>query len=104
MATIHSPVGQRPDDYGVTLHPPAFEGFASNDVEFRDPVKADHELLGRGLKKALYNYMHGLGYEQPVSFWFEKAFPEPDIDVDFIENALSYTEKVQRIVPINLAI
>ena len=103
-ATIHSPVGQYPEQYSVVLHPPENATFANNDVEFTDAVEADHELLGRGLKKALYNYMHGLGYEQPVSFWFEKAFPAPDIDVNFIENALSHTEKVRRIVPINVAI
>ena len=100
-ATIHSPVGQRPDDYGVSLHPPEFQGFASNDVDFNDPVIADHELLGRGLKKALYNYMHGLGFEQPVSIWFEKRITKPVISGAFIQNALNTSERKERVIPIH---
>ena len=99
-ATIHSPVGQQPEQFGVTLHPPANATFANNDVEFTDPVAADHEMLGRGLKKSLYNYMHGLGYEQPVAFWFEKKLKPPSVNGDFIQKALLRTEKVQRVVPI----
>ena len=103
-ATIHSPVGQHPEQYSVVLHPPENATFANNDIEFSDAVDADHEMLGRGLKKALYNYMHGLGFEQPVSFWFEKAFSEPEVHAQFIEKALQQTEKTRRIVPINLAV
>lgn len=103
-ATIHSPVGQHPEQYGVILHSPENATFANNDIEFSDAVDADHEMLGVGLKKALYNYMHGLGYEQPVSFWFEKACSDPAIEAQFIEKALQNTEKPRKIVPIKLAV
>ena len=103
-ATIHSPVGQHPEQYGVQLHPPENASFANNDIAFTDKVDADHELLGRGLKKALYNYMHGLGFEQPVTFWFEKGFAKPTIAPNFVEKALRHTEKAQHIVPIKLAV
>ncbi|MCD2476400.1 hypothetical protein LRN56_16555, partial [Staphylococcus aureus] len=36
--TIHSPVGQHPDEYGVMLKPLPFAGFAQNDVGFTDPT------------------------------------------------------------------
>jgi len=103
-ATIHSPVGQHPEQYSVTLHPPENATFANNDIEFSDAVDADHEMLGRGLKKALYNYMHGLGFEHPAPFWFEKAFKVPAVDAQFIEKALYKKETIRRIVPINLAV
>jgi len=99
-ATVHSPVGQRPQDYGVTLVPPKDVQFASNDVAFIDPVKADHEMLGRGLKKALYNYMHHLGFEQPVAFWFEKRFKPPTVKPNFIERALQHTSSAHSVIPI----
>ncbi|WP_084708109.1 B12-binding domain-containing radical SAM protein [Leucothrix mucor] len=99
-ATIHSPVGQKPEQYGVTLHPPAFAGFASNDIEFSDPVVADHELLGKGLKKALYNYMHGLGFEQPVGFWFDKRLAKPSVKANMIEKALEKTPRQSKVIPI----
>ena len=74
-ATAHSPIGLHPDHYGIQLRPPADIAFAHNDVEFVDPVGTDHDLLGAGLRKALYNYMHGVGLEADVRTWFEPAAP-----------------------------
>ncbi len=87
--TIHSPVGQNPEQFGIILKHNQNIQFAENDIEFIDPVNTDHELLGQGLKKALYNYMHGVGFEYPVSFWFDKHVPPPQIKPDFIEKALA---------------
>jgi hypothetical protein len=36
----------------------------------------DHDLLGLGLKKAIYNFMHGIGLEQDVRSWFQDALTE----------------------------
>ena len=72
-ATAHSPIGLHPDHYGIQLQPPADVVFAHNDVEFVDPVGTDHDLLGAGLRKALYNYMHGVGLDTDVRTWFETA-------------------------------
>ncbi len=88
-ATVHSPVGLDPQHYRIHLLADENVLFAENEVAFVDPVAADHELLGRGLKKALYNYMHGVGFDYPVSFWFEKTVADPDIDPDFIATALN---------------
>jgi hypothetical protein len=60
---VHSPVGRRPQDYGVTLQPLPPGAFAKNDIGFIDPTGTDHDTLGLALKKALYNYMHGIGLE-----------------------------------------
>ncbi|HEX5049618.1 MAG TPA: B12-binding domain-containing radical SAM protein [Gammaproteobacteria bacterium] len=70
-ATAHSPIGLHPERYGITLRPPAEISFAHNDVEFHDPVGTDHDFLGKGLRKALYNYMHGAGLDADVRTWFE---------------------------------
>jgi radical SAM family protein len=88
-ATIHSPVGQHPEQYNIELIANEPGRFAENDIHYIDPVAADHELLGQGLKKALYNYMHGMGFEHPVDFWFDKTVNQPTISPDFIEQALS---------------
>ena len=69
--TVHSPVGRDPQDYGVTLQPLPPVSFAQNDVGFIDPSGVDHDALGRGLKKAIYNYMHGIGLDQDVRRWFD---------------------------------
>jgi hypothetical protein len=69
--TVHSPVGMRPQDYGVSLIPLPEGRFAQNDIGFTDPTGTDHDLLGQGLKKAIYNYMHGRGLEDDVRVWFD---------------------------------
>jgi radical SAM superfamily enzyme YgiQ (UPF0313 family) len=70
-ATAHSPIGLNPDSYGITLRPPPNIEFAHNDLDFIDPTGTDHDYLGSGLRKALYNYMHGIGLEDDVRQWFE---------------------------------
>ncbi len=76
-ATAHSPVGLHPEKYGITLRPPPKVTFAHNDIEFDDPVGTDHDFLGIGLRKALYNYMHGVGLDADVREWFEAAAASP---------------------------
>ncbi|HEU4593505.1 MAG TPA: radical SAM protein, partial [Steroidobacteraceae bacterium] len=70
-ATAHSPIGLDPDAFGITLQPPADIRFAHNDVAFHDPTGTDHDYLGEGLRRALYNYMHGVGLDVDVREWFE---------------------------------
>ena len=70
-ATAHSPIGLNPEQYGITLESPPKIAFAHNDVAFHDPVGSDHDFLGAGLRKALYNYMHGAGLDADVRTWFE---------------------------------
>ena len=89
--TVHSPVGLNPHFYGIELLPLAEGDFAQNDVGFIDPVGTDHERLGRGLKKAIYNFMHGVGLEQDVRSWFELpkgACPQPLVKKNAIARAL----------------
>jgi hypothetical protein len=69
--TVHSPVGKNPAEYGVQVVPLPEVSFAKNDIAFIDPTGTDHDALGSGLKKAIYNYMHGVGVEKDVRQWFE---------------------------------
>jgi radical SAM superfamily enzyme YgiQ (UPF0313 family) len=69
--TVHSPVGQDPAAFGVQLIPLPEITFAKNDIGFIDPTGVDHDILGIGLRKAIYNYMHGLCVEDDVRRWFE---------------------------------
>ena len=91
--TVHSPVGRAPHDFGVTLQvlPPV--SFAKNDIGFTDPTGTDHDALGVGLKKALYNYMHGLGLDDDVRRWFDFKVPKPTVARRRIERALANPSK-----------
>lgn len=87
--TVHSPVGQHPEDYGITLQPLPPITFASNDVGFIDPTGVDHDRLGAALKKALYNYMHGIGLEEDVRSWFGPGTPKTRVPRHRIARALA---------------
>ena len=87
--TVHSPVGMNPEAYGVQLLPLPDGGFAQNDVGFIDPTGTDHDLLGRGLKKAIYNFMHGVGLQEDVRSWFDlPKCPKPLVKKNAITQAL----------------
>lgn len=86
--TVHSPVGLKPEEYGVTLTPLPPVSFAKNDVGFIDPSNVDHAELGVGLRKAIYNYMHGIGLEEDVRSWFSFKVPRTTVASDYIERAL----------------
>ena len=96
VCTVHSPVGQHPADYGVQLVPLPETTFARNDVGFIDPTPmpsgVDHDVLGLGLKKAIYNFMHGVGLDEDVRHWFELprgVCPQPTVKRERIARALS---------------
>ncbi len=91
--TVHSPVGKNPADYGVQVVPLPEVTFAKNDIAFIDPTGTDHDALGRGLKKAIYNYMHGVGLEEDVRQWFELPkgkCPKSTVPRHKIAKALGY--------------
>jgi hypothetical protein len=71
--TLHSPIAQEPQKFGITLidhaQPPG-EIFAVNEIPYREAGAPDHDRLGSSLRLALYNYMLGLGLEIPAAEWF----------------------------------
>jgi radical SAM superfamily enzyme YgiQ (UPF0313 family) len=87
--TVHSPVGKNPEEYGVTLQPLPPVSFAKNDIGFIDPTGTNHDALGVGLKKALYNYMHGIGLERDVRTWFDMHVPKTKVPRHHIARALA---------------
>ncbi|UII30670.1 radical SAM protein [Fulvivirga ulvae] len=86
--TAHSPVGLDPAAYGVVRVGPEPGPFANNDLIHEDPSGCDHEQFGPGLTKALYNYMHGVGFEMPLQDWFDFRIPRTTIPYNFIERAI----------------
>jgi radical SAM superfamily enzyme YgiQ (UPF0313 family) len=90
-ATAHSPIGQTPQLYGITLRKAPAVTFAKNDVAFDDPTGCDHDFFAPGLRKALYNFMHGLGFEKDPRAWFGKGFarlPKITVPRDLVKRAL----------------
>lgn len=87
--TIHSPVYRQPNRYGIVITPGPAAPFANNEVSFVDPVGVDHAMLGQGLRRALFNYMHGVGLDQDVRTWFDLPVPRTRITRRRIARALA---------------
>jgi len=45
-------------------------------------------VFGAALKKALYNYMHGIGLEHDVREWFDDKVPRTKVPKTFVARAL----------------
>jgi radical SAM superfamily enzyme YgiQ (UPF0313 family) len=75
--TAHSEFHRRAREFGLRIPRQGPAPFARNEVPFRDPVATDPARLGRGLRKAVYNYMHGVGLEDEVTVWFDPPAPAP---------------------------
>lgn len=87
--TAHSPVGLEPAAFGVVETGPHFEGFADNDRFHDDPSGTEHERFSEGLRKSLFNYMHGIGFEMPHAEWFDFSVPPTTVSPDYIEQVLA---------------
>lgn len=85
--TAHSPVGMNPEEFGVT---PQLNDitFANNDIQFKDKTGINHDKFSFGLKKSLFNYMHGICFDYPLQDWFDFKIPNTKINPEFIYDCL----------------
>lgn len=92
-ATAHSPIGRQPELFGIRARKPPAITFAKNDVAFDDPTGCDHDFFAPGLRKAIYNYMHGLGLDADPRSWFGRGnrhkLPKVSVPPDLIRRALA---------------
>ncbi len=86
--TAHSPVGIEPDKFGVVKDSDIVGTFANNDIMFSDNTGANHDKFSFGLKKSLFNFMHGICFDYPLQDWFEFKIPRTKVPHDYIHNAL----------------
>jgi radical SAM superfamily enzyme YgiQ (UPF0313 family) len=90
--TAHSPVGLNPEKYKVINESTLPGTFANNDLVHTDPTGAEHERYSEGLKKSLFNYMHGIGLDDPLGNWFQYKVPKTGISPDYIQNIVNEEE------------
>ncbi|WP_300565087.1 radical SAM protein [Flavobacterium sp.] len=86
--TAHSPVGLYPEKFGVLKETETIGSFANNDINYTDKTGIDHDKFSFGLKKSLFNYMHGICFDYTLQDWFDFKIPKTTIADDFIYNAL----------------
>lgn len=86
--TAHSPVGMYPEKFGVTKETDLIGTFANNDLNYIDSTGIDHDQFSFGLKKSLFNFMHGICLDYDLQEWFDFKIPKTTIRPDFIFDAL----------------
>lgn len=87
--TIHSPIFKNPEKFGLRIPRLPKSSFARNEVPFIDAIKCDHDAMGRGLRKSLYNYMYGVGLDLDLQAWFDVPMPPPTLHTDYVSQQLA---------------
>lgn len=87
--TAHSPVGLNPEKFKVKIVGESLGSFANNDLQHEDPTGANHDQFSEGLKKSLFNFMHGTGFDLPLQEWFETKVPKTSLPPDLIQSYLA---------------
>ena len=93
--TCHSPIAAAPEDFGIRIRwPRTVPGrtFARNELAYEEISdqaisQGDLQQLGEGLRCAVYNYMKGVGFDEPMATWFGEGVAEPTLRADFVERA-----------------
>jgi hypothetical protein len=91
--TAHSPVGMYPEKFGVVKESETIGTFANNDINYIDKTGIGHDKFSFGLKKSLFNFMHGICFDYDLQEWFDFKIPKTKIHLDFIANALEEEEE-----------
>ncbi len=86
--TVHSPIGKNPEEFGIKITGPVFEGFAQNDLTHDDPQGANHAKYTKGLNMALQAYLNKDGFDKEVQHWFDFPVEKVSHPADLIESFL----------------
>lgn len=86
--TTHSTMTAKPEDFGIQLVPMPPAAFARNEIPYKDLSKANPEPLASGLRKAVYNFMHGVGTDNDVRIWFDSPVPRPRVKRKFVADLI----------------
>lgn len=87
--TAHSPIGINPEKFKVRSLQSEAGSFANNDLPHEDPTGAKHHQYSEGLRKSLYNYMHGLGFELPLQYWFDFPIKKTSIAPNHLQKNMA---------------
>jgi hypothetical protein len=86
--TAHSPIGLNPEQFKVKIENEKPGMFANNDLIHADPTGTEHERFSEGLKKSLFNYMHGICFDFPLQDWFDFKVPRTTVAPTYIQQSI----------------
>jgi len=91
--TAHSEIGLHPGKFGIKRDSTTLAPFANNDLSYSDPEGCRHDDFSEGLRISLFNYMHGLGFEVPLSDWFDFKVPPTTLSKRYIKRLVYKKDK-----------
>ncbi len=94
--TTHSPMAKEPEKFGIRLLPPPEGGFALNEIPYDEPGASDPFVIGDALRRATYNYMHGVCLDRPAREWFGKKAPKPRLPLQAVSSWIRNTKREAR--------
>ena len=97
--TVHSPVGKNPEKFGITITSNLNNPFANNDLDYKDPFGCDSTKFSQGLKKSLFNFMHGIGFELPLQEWFDFKIPVTTVPKNAINKFVESYSEINQLKP-----
>lgn len=86
--TCHSPIFANPEKFQIEILDKPEYPFANNDLKHKDKSGISFEKYSFGLKKALYNYMLGIGISWSAERWFEFKTAKSKIPQNYISRSL----------------
>ena len=86
--TAHSPVGLSPEKFRIQIENEKLGAFANNDLLFHDLTGINHDRFSEGLRKSLFNYMHGVCFDFPLQEWFDFKVPQTTVSPNYIQQAI----------------
>jgi len=93
--TVHSPSGIHPQVYGAEYIKINTGSFANNEIPFTDGQHIDLDMIGDGLRRATFNYMHGLCLDWPVLKWFQNKVPKATVSQNYIRKHIQSLEHLK---------
>lgn len=85
--TVHSPAFRAANRLGIQILDTPPTTFAQNEIPFCEPGGEDPAPFAPGLRRAIYNFMHGLGLHADVRSWFDFPVPRARLARDFVRAA-----------------
>jgi hypothetical protein len=82
--TVHSPAFREADQLGIRILDTPPTTFAQNEIPFCEPGGEDPTPFAPGLRRAVYNFMHGEGLRADVRSWFDFPVPRPKLARGFV--------------------
>ncbi len=77
--TAHSPVFRQAAKLRLRVLDRPPDAFSRNELPYEEPGREDPGRFSEGLRRAVYNFMHGVGLDNDIRSWFDFPVPAPSL-------------------------